>query len=86
MANTIQIFEPNSETILKEFPLDEIEKAHAYAIQMEEMGLDIEIKTPSVAETLVSSLGADEDEMSNLRKEIIEEIESHNECPNCLES
>ncbi|MBT7611191.1 MAG: hypothetical protein HN576_15625 [Bacteriovoracaceae bacterium] len=81
MANTIQIFEPNSETILKEFPLEEIEMAHAFALKMEQMGLDIEIKTPSVAETLVSSLGANEQEMNSLRKEIIAEIEAHNECP-----
>jgi hypothetical protein len=78
MANTIQIYEPNSKTILKVFPLSEIEQAHIYAIQMEKMGLEVEIKVPSSAESLISSLGANEAEMTSLRNEIMSEIESHN--------
>jgi hypothetical protein len=81
MANIIQIIEPLSETILKEFPIEQLEEAQNYATHMEKLGVSVTINAPSLPETLALELGADSSEMATLREMILDEIESHNEGP-----
>ncbi len=62
---------------LASFSLEERNKAFEYAEQMEEMGIEVTLKEPSLPETLIASLGASEMDTGRLRREIDEEIESH---------
>jgi hypothetical protein len=81
MANIIQIIEPVSETILKEFSIEDFDKAQNYAVQMDSLGIAVELNAPSLPETLALHLGANAEDMIKLKKMILDEIESHNECP-----
>ena len=81
MANIIQVIEPLSETILKEFSIEDFDKAQSFAVQMDSLGIEVEIKAPSLPETLALHLGANPEDMKILKKMILDEIESHNESP-----
>lgn len=81
--STIRVFEKNSNDILFECSADEADKAYEFAAQMEELGLEVEIKQPSVAESLSITLGAKQEELEEIRNEIRDEIESHTEDSCC---
>lgn len=67
---------------LASFLLEEKEKAFEYAAQLEEMDIDFTLREPSLPESLISSLGANDLDQARLQKEILEEIESHGS-PTC---
>jgi hypothetical protein len=81
--STIRVFEKNSNDILFECSADDADKAYEFAAQMEEIGLEVVIKQPSVAESLSMTLGAKQEELEDIRNEIRDEIESHNEGSCC---
>lgn len=66
-----------SEQLLASYTLEEREKAFNYAAELEEMGIEVTIKEPSLPETLINSLGATSTDRATLQKEIDEEIDSH---------
>lgn len=76
--STIRVIEKNSNDILFECSSDDAEKAYEFAAQMEELGLDVVIKQPSVAESLSMTLGASQEELQKIQEELNDEIESHN--------
>ena len=69
--------------VLFKTSIENAEAAYKEASKLEEMGLDVSIESPSLPETLISSLGADQTDREHLKKEIDDEIDSHNSC--CLE-
>ena len=77
MAHQIEIVEKSTGEVLNRFELEAEEKAFAQATYYEEMGMDVEIKRPSIAESLARSLGADQEDTETLRRELEEEILSH---------
>lgn len=77
----INIVDKQSGTILSSFSMDNSDKAHDYATEMEEMGVDVEIHAPSLPESLISELGASSQDVETLRQELDEEIEGHGCCP-----
>ena len=83
MARVVQVIDSENQ-VLFECSIEEQEKAYNYAKSMEEMGIEVNLKTPSLPETLIDSLGANEDDQKILQKEIDEEIDSHDSsCLNC---
>jgi hypothetical protein len=62
---------------LASFDLDKKEEAFAYAEQLEEMGIAVTLKEPSLPESLIVSLGANSSDREQLKKEIDEEIDAH---------
>ena len=80
---TVKVIDKLEGQLLYECPVEEQDKAFEYAKQMEELGIEVEINSPSVPESLAQTLGAPEEDLQNLRKEILEEINSHNSgcCP-----
>lgn len=78
MSKKVKVIDKISNEVLFQCEIEQMEQAYAYAEQMEEIGIDIEIKAPSTPETLASSLGKDEEHLKELREEIDEEIDSHN--------
>ena len=81
MSSKIQIYEVQTETILQEFEFSDFEKAQKYALEMENLGLEIKLKAPSLPETLARELGASKSDLNSLKDVIDAELESHNQSP-----
>lgn len=77
MSGSVKLLDKQTGSILFECPIEDIEKAYSKAEEFEEMGLDIEMKAPSMPETLIRSLGASEENIEALKRGIDDEIESH---------
>ncbi|MBC7714704.1 MAG: hypothetical protein H7177_15265 [Rhizobacter sp.] len=79
MSNQVRVIDSLSKTVLFETTMDKISDAYSFATQMEEAGLDIEVVAPSLAETLITSLGANEKDVDQLKQSMQEEIDDHDE-------
>ena len=77
MSNSVYVIDSLSKSILFETSIEKISDAYAFATQMEEVGLDIEIIAPSLAESLIQSLGANDQEIEDYKKSLNKEIEDH---------
>jgi len=76
----IKVIEVMSGEVLQSFSLSQQDDAYTYATQMEQLGLDVKITSPSLPETLAISLGKKNQDIQNLREEIEQEIDSHQNC------
>lgn len=88
MSNQVRVIDSLSKTILFETTMDKISDAYSFATQMEEAGLDIEVIAPGLAETLITSLGADEREINEYKQSLQDEIDEHDDsdlgCAVCI--
>jgi hypothetical protein len=66
-----------TEQILFECEINESEKAYQFAAEMEEMGLDIKVFSPTLSETLSDSLGLTHEQLEEYKDSMEHEIESH---------
>lgn len=86
--NQVRVIDSISGTTLFETSIEKMADAYAFATQMEEAGLDIEIKAPGLAETLIKSLGADEAEINQYKQSLQDEIDEHDDfdsgCSTCV--
>ena len=78
MSSHIKIIDIETDLVLYTFDLSKQEEAFYKAKELEGMGLNIKLSTPTSIETLGSALGADQDILSKVSDEIDKEIESHN--------
>ncbi len=76
--STIKLKDNSTDEIIYEFQINEQEKAFSKARELEEMGIDVKISTPTSIETLGVALGADHQALEKVSCEINEELESHN--------
>jgi len=79
MSNQVRVIDSLSGTTLFETTIEKMADAYAFATMMEEAGLDIEIKAPGLAETLIKSLGADEAEINQYKQSLQDEIDEHDD-------
>lgn len=79
MSNSVRVIDNLSGSTLMETTMDKIQEAYSFAALMEEEGLDIKIEAPGLSETLISSLGASDEELAAYRQSLDEEIGSHND-------
>ena len=79
MSNLVRVIDLISGTTLFETTIEKMEDAYAFAAQMEEVGLDIEIQAPGLAETLIKSLGAGEKEINKFKQSLQDEIDDHDD-------
>ncbi len=79
MSNLVRVIDLISGTTLFETTIEKMDDAYAFATQMEEVGLDVEIKAPGLAETLIKSLGAGESEIREFNQSLQDEIDEHDE-------
>ena len=79
MSNLVRVIDLISGTTLFETTIEKMSDAYAFATTMEEAGLDIEIKAPGLAETLIKSLGADEAEINEYKQSLQDEIDDHDD-------
>lgn len=80
--NQVRVIDSISGTTLFETTIEKMADAYAFATQMEEAGLDIEIKAPGLAETLIMSLGAGEAEINQYKQSLQDEIDEHDDSDN----
>jgi hypothetical protein len=73
----VQVKDISTDQILFECEVHESEKAYTYAAQMEEMGLDIKVVSPTLGETLSNSLGLSAEQQNEYKESMEEEINSH---------
>ena len=77
MSNQVKVIDVLSGTTLFETSIERIEDAYSYATQMEDAGLDIQVIAPGLAETLIKSLGASDQEISEYKQTLDDEIADH---------
>lgn len=77
MLNSVQVIDNLSKTVLFETSFDDIDKAYSFALQMEEEGLDIGINAPGLPETLLRTLHGSNEVISEFKKSLEDEINSH---------
>ncbi len=75
----VQLIEKNSQSVLYEIGIDQIEKAYEMAKQFEQMDLDIELRAPSLPLTLAKELGLTSDEEKSFNDAIDSELDGHND-------
>ena len=79
MSNQVRVIDLISGTTLFETSMEKIADAYSFAASMEEVGLDIEIIAPGLAETLIQSLGAGDKEISEYKQSLQDEIDEHDD-------
>lgn len=79
MSSLIKIIEIQESHVLFSCPIETPELAFSKAREFEDMGIEVKIEYPSSSETLLNAHGASEEEINLLKKEIINEIDSHND-------
>ena len=75
--NLVQILDKETENILFECPIESIEQAYEQARSLEQMGLDVQIKTPSITQTLAHSLGKTGKELEEYNESVEHEMDDH---------
>jgi hypothetical protein len=83
MSNIVKVIDNLSGSILFETTLEKMSEAYTFAAMMEKEGLDISINAPGLAETLITSLGADETELADFKKSMNDELEDHEDDFGC---
>lgn len=83
MSNIVRVIDNISGSVLFETSVDKIAEAYSFATMMEEEGLDIKIIAPGLAETLISSLGANDTEIQEYKNGLDDEIEAHEDDFGC---
>jgi hypothetical protein len=74
---TIKVIEVQSKQVLFECELQQIDQAYQYATQMEELGLDVKIVSPSITRELSHSLGVSEADWAKIATALDDEIAEH---------
>jgi hypothetical protein len=73
----ILVRDVQTQQVLFECAMNESEKAYQFAAEMEEMGLDIEVVSPTLSETLSNSLGLSQEQQEKYKQSLEEEMDSH---------
>lgn len=73
----ILVRDVQTQQILFECAVTESEKAYQFAAEMEEMGLDIEVVSPTLGETLSNSLGLSKEAQEKYKESLEAEMDSH---------
>ncbi|PIP90080.1 MAG: hypothetical protein COW01_09375 [Bdellovibrionales bacterium CG12_big_fil_rev_8_21_14_0_65_38_15] len=68
--------------VLFQCSLQDAQKAWNYARDMEAIGIEVRIVSPSLPESLAKSLGVNEEDLATLRHELEDELDSHVGCCN----
>jgi hypothetical protein len=73
----IQVQDTQTQQVLFECAINESEKAYQFAAEMEELGLDVRVISPTLSETLTESLGLSQQELRQYQESMEEEIDQH---------
>lgn len=73
----ILVRDVQSQQTLFECELAASEKAYEYAAHMEELGIDVEVISPTLSETLTASLGLSPEARDQYQQSLDQELEAH---------
>ena len=73
----IRVIDVLTEQVLFECGLDHSEQAYEYAASLEEMGLDVKVVNPTLAQTLTNSLGLSQTQVAEFEESMDHEIHEH---------
>lgn len=73
----VQVLDIQSDQVLFECDIQHSEKAYQFAASMEELGLDVKVVSPTLSQTLSSSLGLSAAEKREYEESLEEEMEQH---------
>ncbi len=73
----IQVIDVHSNQSLFECAIEDQQKAYAFAADMEDVGLDVKVLIPTLAETLSESLGYSQDTLNQYVESMNQELEEH---------
>lgn len=73
----IQVVDIESNQVLYECSIEEAEKAYQFAAHMEEMGLNLKVRVPTLSDTLSNALGLSPEAKRDYQESLAEEIENH---------
>ncbi len=73
----IRVIDVETQQCLFECPLKDSEKAHAFAAEMDALGLSVKLVQPTLAQTLSHSLGLTTMEIAAYEESMEEEMEHH---------
>lgn len=73
----VQVLDAQTEQVLFECSMEESEKAYQFAAEMEEMGLDLKVVAPTLADTLSESLGLSPEQQQAYKESMEEEMDEH---------
>ena len=74
---TVKVIELNDRQELFECEIHEIDKAYKFASDMEQMGIDVKIISPSITRELSHSLGVSEEDWKKIAASLDDEIADH---------
>lgn len=77
MAKKVKVIALDTDEVLFETTLEEMEKAYEYAAQMEEMGISVKLDAPTIADSLSDTLGLSVDDRYRLERSMEEELHDH---------
>ncbi len=83
MSNQVRVIDNLSGSTLLETTLDKLDEAYAFCALMEKEGLDIKIEAPGLPETLITTLGANDQDLNEYKKSLDSEIASHEDDFGC---
>ena len=79
----VKIIHEESQEVLFECDIVEVDLAYKMFAEYEEMGLEVKLIVPSTAETLIDHLSVSEEDKETFRKSLAEEIDSHEDDSCC---
>lgn len=77
MNSLVKVIDQNSKTELFSCSMDNIHSAYLYAKEMENLGLEVKIVSPTITQTLADGLGVSEKFKAEYQKSVEQEINDH---------
>lgn len=73
----VKVIETLSRQVLFQCTVEEEAKAHQFAQDMEQLGVDVKVETPNIFQTLASKLGATDTDWKEYQQSMEQEIYEH---------
>lgn len=77
MNSLVKVVDQNSQSVLFSCGMDNIHSAYLYAKEMENLGLEVKIVSPTITQTLADGLGISAQEKMNLQESVNQELHDH---------
>ena len=83
MTKKVKVIAIESNEILLEVDIADMEKAYEYAAKMDEMGIEVKVDAPTITDTLANTLGLNMEDQDRLKQSALDEINDHEGAESC---
>lgn len=77
MTKKVKVIAVDTEEVLLEVPIEKLAEAYEYAAKMDQMGIEVKLDAPTVADTLSDTLGLSIDDRHRFESSMDEELRDH---------